>query len=522
MTGGLDQADPSIPLNTEVPLLHGLDLSLADLDRELSWVNLPPRVARALQGLWMQSPGATLGSTFRLRDFSECTLSNLLNVRHVGVGTLAAVRPAVEAALVQMDDQLLYGSELSLEDLLDDRDEKRIDPDVLAVYGATKRIVEIFRVHDLTSISALAAYLQADSFGQREAYYSFRYFVASIEEYNSVREFVTSLAMQVKGREIATLESLYRTRLQAGPDDWPCAIMEQFGVLHASVAASLPGLEREVRAFEMRTDGMTLEQIGKRLGVTRERARQLAKKVAPYVGSDLVRQSVEGPRRHRLLKLENEAARRHAQSEAARALVLERPGIALLDLAQHLGLDEREARRAVPDYLAKFVLGHAQRHGMSPVPRHSQEQLLAAVRHAGTFYHPLSAPQYDDLVAVGEIDAPGSQTVAKRFGTWKAACLAAGVESFSIGRSLYETKWSWDEVVNFVVEYLMSSETSGTFPDYERWRSRQVNAAPSGALVRNTLDSWGAAVGIALLRISEAGPLDSEKFGKSSISGGAQ
>lgn len=521
MTGGLYRADPSISLDTEVPLLLGLDLSLADLDRELSWVNLPPRVARALQGLWIETPGATLGSTFRLRDFAEFTLSDLLNVRHVGVGTLAAVRPAIEAALVQMHERGLDGSELSLEDLFDDGAEKRIDPDVLAVYGATKRIVEIFRVRELTSISALAAYLQADRLSRRNEYYSFRYFVASLEEYNSLREFATSLAMQVEGREIATLESLYQTRLQAGPVDWPCVIMERFGV-HAAVEGALPGLEREVRAFEMRSDGMTLEQVGKQLGVTRERARQLVKKVTPYVGSEWVKQSVEGPRRHLLSERENEVARRHALSEAARVLVLERPGIALFDLAKHLGLDEQEARRAVPDYLTKFVLGHAHRHGMAPVPRHSKEQLLAAVRHAGTFYFPLSAPQYDDLVALGEIDAPGSQTVAKRFGTWKAACLAAGVEPFSIGRSLYETKWSWDEVVNFIVEYLMSPETTGTFADYEQWRSRQVNAAPSGALVRKTLNSWGDAVGIALLKISEAGPLNAEKFGKSPIPGGTQ
>jgi hypothetical protein len=596
MTGGPDRADPATLIGDE-PLLHGLDLTFADLDRELSWSKLPLRVARALQGLWMEDPRATLGSTFRLRDFAGFNLCDLLNVRHVGVGTLVAVRPAIEAALVEKDDKLLDGLGLTPEDLdrelpwaalparvaralqelprdeaqpdegstfrlrdfaghnlsdllvvrnigvgtleavrpaiaaavassrnrhaeqplhealwqrlLSDRAEERIDPDAIAVYGATKQVAKTVRENALTSFSTLGAYLQIHRHSRQKSHHHFR-------------EFANSLARQVDGREVATLEALYRTRLEVGPDEWPHVVMERFGLNPLVVADALPALDRESRAFEMRADGMTLEQIGKQLGVTRERARQLAAKVTPYVDSERARRSKEGPRRYRLMMKENEATQRHAMSEVARSLVLQQPGISVADLAERLGVEVQEARDLVPDHLAKFVLGHELKHGMSPFARHSKEQLLAAVRHAGTFYFPLSAPQYDELVAIGEIDAPGSQTVAKRFGTWKAACLAAGVEPTSMGRSLYDTKWSWDEVVNFVVEYLLSPETSGTYADYERWRSEQINAVPSGALVRNILDSWGEAVGLALLKIAESGPLDSEKYGQCPMPGDTQ
>lgn len=289
-------------------------------------------------------------------------------------------------------------------------------------------------------------------------------------------------------------------------------LQEHFGATLESIEKQHPRIIQAATALTMRSQGETLDGIGDVLGVTRERVRQIIMQVGPLLGEERYAEILAGPKRRRQRYLEEQNAALTTLTLDLERIIIERPGIDITELAFATKTDVQIVHKALPVHLAKFVVGSTKMHGRGTDRRWRRDDLLNAVKIAGTFHFPLSAPQFDELVSIGEIHSPGSQTIAKRFGTWKAACEAAGVEPTTRGRGNYEQKWSWDEIVGFVVEYLMDLSTVGSFADYEDWRSKQTNEVPSGALVRKRMSTWGDAVGYALIVISDKGPLDPRVF----------
>lgn len=121
----------------------------------------------------------------------------------------------------------------------------------------------------------------------------------------------------------------------------------------------------------------------------------------------------------------------------------------------------------------------------------SDEEILEAIRTTATFAYPVSGVDYDRLLLSGEVRGPSVARIVQRFGNWGNACRCAGVEPTPPRRPHYQSKWTDEDLLAFVRDYLHAPGSSGTFAGYDPWRREVACSAPSSALLRARLGSWG-------------------------------
>lgn len=120
--------------------------------------------------------------------------------------------------------------------------------------------------------------------------------------------------------------------------------------------------------------------------------------------------------------------------------------------------------------------------------RYPDADLLAGLRAAAKSQgEPLSVQAYEQHR--GQHGGASGQLVLRRFGSWKAACDAAGVAT-NPSRS-WSRRWSEDDVVAHVAAYLSSEGARGTYNDYAAW-AKGRDGVPSGPTVRNVFPRWAA------------------------------
>lgn len=220
--------------------------------------------------------------------------------------------------------------------------------------------------------------------------------------------------------------------------------------------------------------GETLAAIAARYGLTRERVRQILRKFGGP-DADAARQ-----------------ARAEAQSAAdaeLRAAMLEwlheRPGQSRQDVAAHFGIPESGISRLLGVEALRLLI----RRQPAEVQFTDDEicDLLAYI--AEEEGEPLSADTYDSVYL--EYGGPTSGRILQRFGSWNNACRAAGLET-NQGRPSYTRRWTENDLVEAVAEYLQSPGNAGTYSGYDLW-ARSTPGAPSAQTVRNVLGPWSAA-----------------------------
>ena len=119
-------------------------------------------------------------------------------------------------------------------------------------------------------------------------------------------------------------------------------------------------------------------------------------------------------------------------------------------------------------------------------PEFTDGQLLAALRAAAAeLGEPLTNGGYDTWQR-GREDAASPALLIRRFGSWRAACEAAGL-SANTTRST-SRRWSEEDLVAVVAAYLRTEGSTGSFADYSAWAKTQ-DGAPSGATLRQR-GSW--------------------------------
>jgi len=119
--------------------------------------------------------------------------------------------------------------------------------------------------------------------------------------------------------------------------------------------------------------------------------------------------------------------------------------------------------------------------GAVRTPDFSDAQLLAALRSAGReLGEPLTNGACDGWQR-GRDDAGSPALLIRRFGSWRAACEAAGLRA-NATRST-SRRWSEEDLAGVVAAYLASPGALGTFADYAAW-ARGRDGVPSGATLR--------------------------------------
>ena len=118
-------------------------------------------------------------------------------------------------------------------------------------------------------------------------------------------------------------------------------------------------------------------------------------------------------------------------------------------------------------------------------PDYTDEQLTAAIAAAAAeLGEPLTVGAYDAWQRSHDGGSPA--LVIRRFGSWTKACALAGVAT-NTTRST-SRRWTDEEVVAIVADYLRTPGSTGSFADYSAW-AKGKEGVPSGATLRQRY-SW--------------------------------
>lgn len=293
-------------------------------------------------------------------------------------------------------------------------------------------------------------------------------------------------------------------------EEWKDEFFQLYGFPFDELEFDDPNTERNLDSLSSRLAGMTLEQIGQEQGVTRERIRQIIKKLlsraeehkehAGFNIKDMFESrliaSKEAPK---ILEQKNRAE----LEKRAIQIIENNPGIKLSHLSSTLGVDEELLSLALQRHAKKFI--YSEERDSANASTFSDEDLLEALRLAEAFESPTNRNLYDDLVRRGIIKAPGSQTIMKRFGTWIRACDLANVSHNESARENYEKLWAEEEILDYVIEFLKNRNFGAGIDSYDEWRIETFTNAPSGAHTRNTFSTWINAKNMALQKMREEG-----------------
>lgn len=217
--------------------------------------------------------------------------------------------------------------------------------------------------------------------------------------------------------------------------------------------------------------GMTLQELGDRFGVTRERIRQVLKKATPWTSTQIAQVL-------RRLREAREAEHRAAVDDWSR----EHPAVSIGVGASQLGMPEAEVRR---------LLGRRRAHhetatgGPTDSVRRSRSEILGDLQRFHAETGATSAAAYSEWAREAEV--PGHQTVSIRFGTWNDALGAAGL---GVAPGNRRSRFTPIDLWAAVIAAIEGCEGRSTVRDVEGWLADHP-AAPSIALIRQRLDlSW--------------------------------
>jgi hypothetical protein len=234
-----------------------------------------------------------------------------------------------------------------------------------------------------------------------------------------------------------------------------------------------------VKMIELRANGQSLDEIGQQFGVTRERVRQLLTKHGGPSASES--RAVRHARAQRAqADVANEVA------TALRSVLMANGPLTLEAASSTTGLDIEAISRFWPEDLAHMRLWSSG----STETRWSDEEILDALRAAALYEFPLTTKAYARLVSIGEIRGPSLPRVGQRFGSWTAACEAAGVVPGQTLRKNYDSKWSDADLLLIVRKYLLDPNCPNSARYFDEWKRSNVIDGPSFQTARNRFGTW--------------------------------
>jgi hypothetical protein len=336
-----------------------------------------------------------------------------------------------------------------------------------------------------------------------------RHLISELEQISeSISEEVESHNPQATIGKI-TIEASLAVRMLTSLT-WREDFEKDFGYTFSELEFEDENIERNLNILAARLDGLTLDAIGKEYGVTRERIRQIIKRLINKVETfpDVSKLNLDNLLEQRLVLLKNapKLSELNSRSEIdlkARQIINTKPGIKLDDLSVLLKTESKFLHSVLNRNTKKFIYTDEKVNSNSS--NFTDDEILEALRLAEAFESPINRNLYDDLVNRGLIKGPGSQTVMKRFSTWNKACQLADVSYNESVRDSYESLWTKNEMLDYVIEFLKNRSFGVGINSYDEWRIETLSNAPSGAHLRNNLGTWITAKNEALSKMLKDG-----------------
>ena len=259
---------------------------------------------------------------------------------------------------------------------------------------------------------------------------------------------------------------------------------------------------RTLIMIAMAEEGLRLEQIAMQFKLSRERVRQIVSLFG--VSPIAVRQNARK-------KLDCEKEKKQAVLlNLIEPWINTHPGCYLSEITSTLGVTESEVRQICPNLFKKLVLG-GKRRKILKNSKFTSKQILECLRQAYNLRNPsmsmyaveetwpLTGTFYEKLCNSGAVRGPSVQRIIQIFGTWKEACENAGIPSGEALRANYALRWSDDELIELLVEFISTNEPTSV-GKYDEW-SRIDENRPSVGTLRNQLGPWSETYSLALLHM---------------------
>jgi len=259
--------------------------------------------------------------------------------------------------------------------------------------------------------------------------------------------------------------------------------------------------DRDSRIIELRKAGKTLDEIGVEVALTRERVRQILKKIAPDLDFEEIRKEIYLREQHDF----------NMQFQLTHQLICDKwdefKYLKFSEIANMLDLPEWKVRKSLSHIQYVYLQANEER---KIAQTWTDGQCLESLRVAATYSFPLTVLKYRKLLEVGEVSGPTPALMWRRFGSWAAACEMAGVEYGDAVRE-YNRTWNDVELIKFVRRFMHSREDGKwAIEKYEEWRRLPEIEGPSATLMRLRLGAWSE-IRVLALEIKVDG-FDMQKF----------
>jgi DNA-binding CsgD family transcriptional regulator len=231
--------------------------------------------------------------------------------------------------------------------------------------------------------------------------------------------------------------------------------------------------------LRMRSQGSTLQEIGIRHGLTRERVRQVLLRSKGPTSAEA----------HTARLAQSQIAIGQLRTQVKE--LMDRGVFETSAIAKTLSITDSQVRSCLSAGDRKMLI--------KPVIQPKlweDEEILSALKEAASLAGNLTVTSYAAAVKTGAVDGPTPAVVLHRFGGWVRACEAAGIVSISAPRKRWGVSSS--QILNDLIRFLDEPGTSKTAAAYERW-ARSNNAISLGT-IRNKIGGWSAALILARKR----------------------
>jgi lambda repressor-like predicted transcriptional regulator/DNA-binding transcriptional regulator YdaS (Cro superfamily) len=240
-------------------------------------------------------------------------------------------------------------------------------------------------------------------------------------------------------------------------------------------------IDRDALIVELRKQGLTLDAIGMRVNLTRERVRQVLRRDALGLSSGAIKQGQERLKSH-LKVIDHERI-----FSLISANWTSYCRMTFADLAKLIGISESKLKQSISPIQYVYL----QANQVSTIARlWTDEQCIQSLRDAATFEFPLTVLKYRRLIESGTVKGPTVALFWQRFGSWVNACDLAGVENGEAQRE-YDRNWTDKELLRFVRWFMFQREDGRwSIENFETWSKGPDVSGPSTGLLRLRLGTW--------------------------------